>query len=119
MRNFKKGGKSTIAIQLPETMEFKKTADYVGDYKKGEFKIHGFLKTHSDLYNKEQYSLVCEYKKKVFFMNVPSWYGSRLETDFEESGETAETYFGGVSVAMIEEFTTKYNTTSYNVVIHE
>ena len=42
-----------------------------------------------------------------------------LEEDFNESNETPETYFAGVSVALIEEFTTKYNTTSYNVVIHE
>lgn len=118
MKNYSKG-KSTLIGEIPEKCEFKKISDFVGSYNPGELKILGYLKTHSELYDKDSYNLFIERGKEKFFLGVPAWYGKKLESDFKESGETPETFFGGASVQNIETFKTKFGNDSYNIIIFE
>ena len=109
--------KSIIIGSIDNNATFKKINDYVGRYDEGEFIIFGYIKTHSDMYNKDQYSLYTKLKDEYILLNVPSWYGVALESDFKASGENAETYFNNCSIKEIRTFTTKYNTDSYNIEI--
>ena len=120
MKNYTKG-KRTMIGEIPEGIEFKKCADYVGSYDEGDLIIMGYLKTRSELYNKDQYSLLISdqrgKKDTMFFLNVPAWYGAELEQDFLNSGEDAETFFAA-SIEAIESFETKYKKDSYNIMIY-
>ena len=115
MKNYA-GGKSTVIGEIPKDTEYKKIKDYVGEYEVGEMKVLGYIKSHSDLYNKDQYSLFIEYKEAKFLLNVPAWYGSRLEEDFQGGNETAEEFFN-CYIMEIEEFTTKNGNKSHNIII--
>lgn len=116
MKNFEKG-RSTIVGTIKGGTPFKKSKDYIGNYKKGEMVVKGYLKTHSDTYGKDQYSLYIEYKKVTILLNVPYWYGSKLEQDFVEQNVEPEEYFEGASIKSIESFKTKFNTESVNITI--
>ena len=105
MKNFKGG--STLIGQIPEGLEFEKIKDYVGKYEKGEFVIFGYLKTHSDKYNRDNYSLYCELKGQPKLLNVPGWYGSQLEEDFKAEGGNPEEYFKDAFIEIIEPYDTK------------
>lgn len=118
MKNYSRG-KGTLIGEIPEGTEFEKIADYVGSYKKDQLKVLGYLKTHSDLYNKPSYSLFCDHKGKKILLNVPAWYGSQLEEDFLESKEYPEEFFGGASIKEISTWETKFKNNSYNIEIYE
>ena len=118
MKNFN-AGKSTIGIQLPNKPDFVRAKDFVGKYKKGEMQVCGYIKTHSELYNKDSYSLAVIYKNEGLFLNVPAWYGEQLDKDFRESGQDAEEYFADSFVKEISTFTTKFNTESVKITVFE
>lgn len=105
MKNFKGG--STLIGQIPEGLEFEKAKDYIGTYEKGDFAVLGYLKTHSDKYNRDNYSLYCELKGAAKLINVPAWYGSQLEEDFRAEGSNAEVYFKDAFIKTIEPYNTK------------
>lgn len=125
MKNYSNGN-STLIGTIDESTRFEKSANYVGDWAEGEMQILGYLKTHSELYNKDQYSLYIHHvsgtgKKKIdeyILMNVPYWYGTKLANDFHKSGQSAEQYFENSYVKNISSFMTKYNTASYNITIY-
>ena len=54
-------------------------------------------------------------------MNVPAWYGQKLEADFQQSGQTAEQYFenGTVSIELIEPFDTNTGNKSVSIMVYE
>jgi len=118
MKNFN-AKKSTIGIQLPNKPDFVKAKDFVGKYKKGEMQVCGFIRTHSELYNKDSYSLAVIYKNEGLFLNVPAWYGEQLEDDFVDSEQDAEEYFKDSYVKEISTFTTKFNTESVKITVYE
>ena len=105
MKNFKGG--STLIGQIPEGIEFEKIKDYVGTYEKGDVVIQGYLKTHSEKYNRDNYSLYVLFKGTPKLLNVPGWYGSQLEEDFRAEGGNAEEYFKDVFLNMVEPYSTK------------
>lgn len=117
MKNYSRG-KGTLIGEIPEGTKFEKIADYVGPYKEGQFKVLGYLKTHSDLYNKPSYSLFCDLDGKKILMNVPAWYGAQLEQDFQESKQGPEEFFGA-SIKEITTWETKFKNNSYNIEIYE
>lgn len=117
MKNYSRG-KGTLIGEIPEGTKFEKIADYVGTYKKGQFKVLGYLKTHSDLYNKPSYSLFCDLDGKKILMNVPAWYGSQLEQDFQESNQLPEEFFG-TFIKTIITWETKFKNNSYDIEIYE
>ena len=129
MRNFtKEKNASTIAGKIKEGTKFTKPSDFVGSYGKGQLGIKGYLKTHSDKYNKDQYSLYIERTQGVavenmdeasMLMNIPSWYGERLEEDFKNSKLSAEEYFADAFIKEIIQFDTRYDKHSYNIKIYE
>ena len=99
---------------------------YLGEYAQGVLQIRGFLKNHSDMYNKDQYSLYIVRTGKVdkmdeptMLMNIPTWYGETLAADFAESGLPAAEYFDGASIKSISETKTRYNTTTIEIEIYE
>lgn len=118
MKNYSKG-KGTLIGEIPEGTQFEKIADYVGPYNEGQFKVLGYLKTHSDLYNKPSYSLYCDLDGKKILLNIPTWYGSQLEEDFLESKQEPEEFFGGASIKEITTWETKFKNNSYNIEIYE
>lgn len=118
MKNYSRG-RGTLIGEIPEGTEFKKIADYVGTYKKDQFKILGYLKTHSDLYNKDSYSLFCDLKGEKILLNVPEWYGSQLSQDFLDSKQEPEEFFAGASIKEISTWETKFKNNSYNIEIYE
>lgn len=119
MKNFKRGGgKSSIIGQIPQGTPYTKAKEFVGTYKQGEMIIKGILKTFSEKFGKNQYSLLILKKKDYMLMDVPEWYGEAVYNDFMESPETAEEYFD-YSISAIEEFETKYNTKSVDIQIYE
>lgn len=119
MKNFNQG-KSTIIGTIEEGALFEKARGYVGKYDKGQINILGYLKTKSTNFpGTFNYSLYVEFADRKFLMNVPSAYGEALESDFLASDQTAEEYFGGASIKEIRQFTTKFNTTSFDISIYE
>ena len=74
---------------------------------------------YSKMYNKDQYSLLVNYKGEDYFLNVPTWYGAAVEEDFSESGQTAAEFFDNAYIEEIEEFETKFNNNSFNIKIYE
>lgn len=137
MKNYKSTGNSSIEGEIPEQMFYVKAKDLLGTYEKGDLQIMGFLKTKSQLYNRDQYCLFIKYNTKkafpaimnermasgvnheYFFLNVPEWYGKRLEEDFRESDETAEEFFKDAYIEVIEELTTNKNSNTVNILIFE
>lgn len=124
MRNIKRGN-SSIAGEIKEGTPFVKVKDFVGIYDEGALLVKGIIKTHSDAYNRDTYSLYIERAKLIpgideptMLMNVPEWYGSEILADFNQSRQTAEEYFN-TSIQEIKEVKTKYNTTTYEVVVFE
>lgn len=119
MKNFTRGGgKSSIIGQIPENTPFTKAKEFIGEYKQGEMIIKGILKTFSEKFGKNQYSLLILKKKDYMFMDVPEWYGESVYDDFMDSPESAAEYFN-CSISSIEEFETKYNTKSVDIKIYE
>lgn len=116
MKNFS-AGKSTIIGQIEEGAIFEKIGEYVGSYDQNVFTIHGYLKTRSQKFNKEQYSLYVNLGDRFFLLNVPDWYGIELEKDFMASDETAEQYFTGASIKTIESKHTKFGNGTHNITI--
>lgn len=122
MKNFSNKKSKTLIKEVGENTPFIKIKDLFPDkreFEKGEVPILGFIKVHSKMYDKDQYSLLINYKGVDYFLNVPTWYGSSLEDDFKSSDQTAEQYFDNAYVKKIEEFETKFNNNSMNIVIYE
>ena len=118
MKNFSRGN-STIVGQIPENTPFTKAKEFVGIYKKGEMQVLGFIRTKSEMYNKDQYALFIKKGNDYMLMNVPSWYGSTLEDDFTDAGSNAVEYFKDAFIQSISEFDAKNNTKSINIKIFE
>lgn len=129
MKNFTEEKKnSTIAGKIKEGTQFTRPSDFVGSYGKGQLGIKGYLKTHSEKYDKDQYSLYIERTEGVtvdnmdevsMLMNIPSWYGERLEEDFKNSKLSAEDYFADAFIKEIIQFDTRYGKPSYNIKIYD
>lgn len=117
MKNFTNEN-STIIGTIDANTLFKKSKDFIGKYDMGEMQVLGYIKTHSDMYDKDQYSIYVNYQNEKFMINVPSWYGKKLEEDFKKQNITPEEYFEDAYVKEIQEFDTKYNTKSVNIVIY-
>lgn len=124
MKNFS-SGVSTISGTIIDGTKYVKCKDFVGVYDQDALMIKGFIKSHSDKFNKDTYSLYIERVKSVpgidevsMLMNVPEWYGRKLEEDFRSSGQTAEQYFD-TSLKEVSEVKTKnYNTTTYDIIVY-
>ena len=117
MKNFTSES-STMIGKAEKGTPFKKAKDFIGKYEDGEMCVLGYIKTHSDMYDKDQYSLYVVYQGEKFFMNVPSWYGKRLEQDFTTSKLTPEEYFENSFIETIKTFKTKYNTESISITVY-
>ena len=117
MKNFTMRN-STIVGTIPENTPFTKASEFVGEYAKGDLQVLGFLRTHSEKFNKDQYSLFIKKKKTHMLMNVPGWYGEQLEDDFVDEGSNAEEYFKDAFISSITEFDTKYGNKSINIEIY-
>lgn len=105
MKNFK-NNKGTLIGQIPEGVEFEKSKDYVGSYEKGDIQVLGYLKTKSDKYKTDNYSLYVDFKGKKKLLNVPTWYGKQLEEDFIQEGGDPESYFKDAFIKTIEPLAT-------------
>ena len=122
MKNFSNKKSKTLIKEVGENTPFIKIKDLFPEkreFEKGDVPILGFIKVHSKMYDKDQYSLLINYKGVDYFLNVPTWYGSSLEDDFKASDQTAEQYFDNAYIKKIEEFETKFNNNSVNIVIYE
>lgn len=120
MKNFSNKKSSTLIKEVSDWTPFIKIKDLFPEqreFEKGEVPILGYIKAHSKMYDKDQYSLLVNVKGVDYFMNVPSWYGKALADDFQNSGETAEEYFSDAYIKEIEEFETKFNNNSMNIII--
>ena len=125
MKNFSSGGSSTISGSIIEGTKFTKCRDFVGTYDKDALKIKGYLNSHSSNFNKDSYSLYIERTKPVkgmdeasMLMNVPEWYGRKLEEDFRSSGQSADEYFDTSLKEVVKFKTNNYNTDSYDIVVY-
>lgn len=118
MKNFS-SGKSTLIGQIDSSVKFEKGTEYAGKYEKGQFKVLGYLKTFSEKFKTDQYSLFVELGDVKFLMNVPKWYGEELDDDFVDSEQSAEEYFKDAFIEKIETYTTDYGTTSIRITIYE
>lgn len=120
MKNFG-AGTSTVIGSIPEGTPYKKSKDMLGKYEKGQLTIYGYIKTHSERYNRDGYCLACRFVGNDILMNVPEWYGIKLAADFASSGQTAEQYFenGNVSIEKIEPFKTQNGNESVTITIYE
>ena len=122
MKNFSNKKSKTLIKQVGENTPFIKIKDLFPKkrkFEKGELPILGHIKVHSKMYDKDQYSLLVNYEGVDYFLNVPSWYGASLEDDFKASDQTAEQYFDNAYIKEFEEFETKFNNNSMNVIIYE
>ena len=137
MKNYKSTGKSSVVGEIPEQMYYVKAKDILGEYEKGELQVLGFLKTKSQLYNREQYCLfikgnlnkmipaivngrmAAEVDHPYFFLNVPEWYGKRLEEDFKSEDTTAEEFFKDAFIEFIQELPTNKNSNTIDILIYE
>lgn len=122
MKNFNGTGISSIVGQIPENCKFTKAKDFIAEYPKDLLKIQGILKTHSEMYNRDNYSLYiirngnCPIMDEpCMLMNVPGWYGKKLMEDFKASGQTAEEYFSNASLKSISAWTTNFGTDSLSI----
>lgn len=125
MKNFSANGSSSIIGDIPDDCQYTKAKDFVGEYPEGVLEVKGLLKTHSEKYNKDQYSLLIFRQKKLdnmdekyMLMNVPEWYGSKQMEEFRSSGQTAEEYFGGCFIKEIELKDTKNGNQTTNIIIY-
>jgi hypothetical protein len=137
MKNYKSTGRSSVVGEIPEQMFYVKAKDMLGHYDKGDLQVLGFLKTKSQLYNRDQYCLFIKYNTdKAFpaimnerlkagvnhpyiFLNVPEWYGKRLEEDFQSEEVAAEEFFKDAFIEIIEELTTNKNSNTIDILIYE
>lgn len=127
MKNYSNEAKSTTIEKINEGANFVKITDLFPNidennpvnFGKDALKILGYLKTHSAVYNKDQYALYVNFNGVYYLLNVSTWYGKRVEDDFIKSGLTAADFFKDVSISTIEAFKTKFNTLSYNIKIFE
>lgn len=137
MKNYKSTGRSSVVGEIPEQMYYVKAKDMLGHYDKGDLQVLGFLKTKSQLYNREQYCLFIKFNKDkafpavmnermatgvdhhYFFLNVPEWYGKRLEEDFKGEDTTAEEFFKDAYIETIEELPTNKNSNTIDILIYE
>ena len=124
MRNIRRG-KSSVVGEIKEGTSYTKVKDFVGVYDEGALLVRGIIKSHSDTYNRDTYSLYIVRAKLVpgideptMLMNVPEWYGAQQLEDFNQSGQTAEEFFN-TSIQEIKEVKTKNNNTTYEVVVFE
>ena len=117
MKNFK-NNKGTLIGQIPEGLEFEKAKDYIGKYERVEFAVLGYLKTKSEKYKTDCYSLYCDLRGVKKLLNIPSWYGSQLEKDFLAEGGDPETYFNGAYIETIEKLDTNKGE-SVSITIYE
>lgn len=117
MKNFTNTN-STIIGTIEKGTPYKKAKDFVGKYGLDDMRVLGYIKTHSDMYDKDQYSLYVDYQGNKILMTVPSWYGQKLEEDFKAQNINPEEYFNGAYIKEITEFDTKYNTKSINIIIY-
>lgn len=101
MKNFR-NNKGTLIGQIPEGIEFEKSKDYVGSYKMGDVQVLGYLKTKSEKYKTDNYSLYVDFKGTKKLLNVPAWYGKQLEEDFLAEGGNPEDYFKDAFIHTIE-----------------
>lgn len=120
MKNFTKGT-STLIGKVPEGTPYKKAKDMYGKYEKGQLTVYGYIKTHSERYNRDAYVLCAKFVGDDILINVPEWYGKKLDADFQQSGQSPEEYFenGNVSIELIEPFTTNNGNTSVSITIYE
>lgn len=127
MKNYHNATTSTTVRKIPDSVKFQKITDLFPTlsvespvtFPPEKWSILGYIKTHSDMYDKDQYSLYIAEGSNEYLINVPSWYGSSLEDDFKESKQTAEEFFNGAYLKEITMFKTKYNKPSYNITIYE
>jgi hypothetical protein len=122
MKNYSNKRSKTLIKDVGENTPFIKIKDLFPEkrkFEKGDVPILGFIKVHSKMYNKDQYSLLVNYKGEDYFLNVPTWYGAAVEEDFSESGQTAAEFFDNAYIEEIEEFETKFNNNSFNIKIYE
>lgn len=122
MKNYSNTTNSTLAVKVPDETPFIKIEDLFGkkrEFEKGDVPILGIIKAHSEMYDKDQYSLLVHYKSQYYFLNVPAWYGKRVWEDLKESKQTAEEFFDNAYIKEIEEFDTKFNNKSKNIKIWE
>lgn len=124
MNNFAIGNNTISGNgKINDAAKFVKAKDYVGTYEGPKYIfVLGFIKTHSDTYNKDQYSLYCQdmNTNEYLLMNVPEWYGKKLSEDFFKnvpSKMTCDQYFDNVVIKKIETFRTKFNTDSVNIIV--
>ena len=59
-----------------------------------------------------------EYKGEKMMLDIPYWYGRKVEEDFLSSNQTPEEFFGGESIKTISTFKTQYNTDSVSIELH-
>lgn len=127
MKNYSNEAKSTTIEKINDGANFVKITDLFPNidennpvnFGRDALKILGYLKTHSDVYNKDQYALYVNFNGVYYLLNVSTWYGKRVEDDFIKSGLTAVDFFKDASISTIEAFKTKFNTLSYNIKIFE
>lgn len=124
MNNFAIGNNTISGNgKINDAAKFVKAKDYLGEYNGPKYIfVLGFIKTHSDTYNKDQYSLYCQdmNTNEYILMNVPEWYGKKLSEDFFKnvpSKMTCDQYFDNVVIKKIETFRTKFNTDSVNIIV--
>lgn len=121
MKNYSSKTAKTLAVDPGEDTPFIKIGDLFKDirkFEKGDVPILGYIKVHSDKYDKDQYSLLVNYKGVMYFLNVPTWYGKALAEDFVQTGEPATEFFSDAYIKEIEVLDTKYNNKTYNIVIY-
>lgn len=126
MRNYT-ARKNTFIGRLDKDIPFVKKGEVVGNWEKGKLRCRGFLRTHSERFNKDQYSLFIESteghiagtKSNAVLLNVPTWYGEQLEDDFTDSGLLAEDFFKDAWIKSIEMQDTKYGTKTAVITIYE
>ena len=127
MKNYSNAKNSTTIEPINKGAKFAKITDLFGniepdtrvEFKPNEVKVLGYLKTHSEMYDKDQYALYINYDGVYYLMNVSTWYGRKLEVDFINEGANAEEFFKDCSISSISAFMTKFNTLSYNVSVFE
>ena len=93
MKNYHNATTSTTVKKIPDSVKFQKITDLFPTlsvespvtFPPEKWSILGFIKTHSSMYDKDQYSLYITEGSNEYLINVPSWYGASLEDDFKES----------------------------------
>lgn len=135
MKNFvnEENKRSTIANgKIDESATFVKAMDYVGEYEQDQLCIRGFMKTKSEQYGDQYVLYVEDYREahdahpedptdstvegvKYLLMNIPKWYGAKIEEDFQASGQSADEYFWAASIKAIKKWKTKFGTYSLNI----